>query len=235
MGWWRSCRRPVSPFSPALRAPIPRSATGFKPAWGPARPRRARPRPGRWRWPHSTSRRPPSLTSAWRRAAANRPGRLRWRSGRGAVRPVLEPRFDASRLRPDPVDDRLNVVARRVLRLNQPIGVSARAIRVRAAGRDEPPFGQKRLDQGEAAQRYPLAFQGRPDRLVVLVSAQDALRLDAAEPHGMKPVGPLQPWAIGVVIFDENVVCDGVRVEAAHAERGMGDGRDRFAEESQRS
>src|SRR6185312_9964096 len=196
MGWWRSCRRPVSPFSPALPARIPRSATGFRPALGPARPRRApAPRPGRSPPRRSPSWRPPSLMSAWRGAAANRPGRLRWRSGRGAVRPVLEPRFDASRLRPDPVDDRLNVVARRVLRLNQPIGVSARAIRVRAAGRDEPPFGQKRLDEGDAAERHSLALQRRPDRLVVLVGAQDALRLDAAEPHGMKPVGPLQPWA----------------------------------------
>src|SRR6185312_7459936 len=100
-----------------------------------------------------------------------------WRSGRGAVRPVLEPRFDGSRLRPDPVDDRLNVVARLFFCLNQPIGESARAIRLRAAGRDEPPFGQKRLDQGDSAERDPLAFQSRLDRLVVLVIAKHALWL----------------------------------------------------------
>ena len=119
---------------------------------------------------------------------------------------VLKPRFDALRFRLDPIDHDLNVVARRRVRLNQPIGVSLRVVRVRAADRDEPPLRQQRLDEGDAAERDSLALQRRPDRLIILIVAQDALGPDRAQTHGMEPVGPLQPGAIRVVVFDENVV-----------------------------
>src|SRR5271163_2086726 len=108
-------------------------------------------------------------------------------------------------------------------------------IRVRAADRDEPPLGQQRLNEGDAAERDSLALQRRPDRLIVLIVAEDALRLDGAQAHGMKPVSPLQPGAIRVVVFDEDLSREGVGVESADAERRKGDGRDRFAEETERS
>src|SRR5271170_6592856 len=110
-----------------------------------------------------------------------------------------------------------------------------RLVRARAADRDEPALRQQRLYQGDAAERNSLAFERRPNRLVILIVAQHALWLDGAQTHGMEPVGPLQPRSIRVVVFDENVSGDRLRVEPAYPERGMGDGRDRFAKQTLRS
>jgi hypothetical protein len=139
------------------------------------------------------------------------------------------------RFRFDPIQHDLNVVARRRVGLNQPIGVSARVIRVCAADRDEPPLGQQRLNEGDAAERDSLTLQRRPDRLVILVVAKDALGLDRAQTHGMEPGGPLQPGAIRVVVFNENLFGDRIGVEPRYAERGMRDRRDHFAEQATRS
>src|ERR1700678_788636 len=115
------------------------------------------------------------------------------------------------------------------------MGSPAGVPRVGAPASADPPLGQQRLDKSDAAERDSLTLQRRPDRLVILVVTQDALGLDRAQTHGMKPVGPLQPGAIRVVVFNENLFGDRIGVESRHAERGMSDRRDRFAEQATRS
>ena len=110
-----------------------------------------------------------------------------------------------------------------------------RVIRVCPADRDEPPLRQQRLNESDAAKRDSLTLQRRTDHLIILVVTEDPLGPDRAQTHGMEPVGPLQPGAVRVVVFDEDLSREGFGVEAPHAERRIGDRRDRFAEEMERS
>src|ERR1700741_4790622 len=51
----------------------------------------------------------------------------------------------------------------------------------------------------------------------------------------MQTIGPLQPWAIRIVVLDENVSRDRLGVEPADGKRRTGDGRDRVPEKTERS
>ena len=153
---------------------------------------------------------------------------------KSAFQVILEPRTGALRLHLDPVDHDLRVAARLLIRMDEPVGLPLRQIGASAADRDESLFDEDGFDQRDGAERDSLAGESRLNDLVVLIVAQDAFRPGPAERHGMQPVGPVQPGAARVVVFDPHVARDGGGVEAGDAERGMGDRNDGLAEQPMR-
>src|SRR5690606_14843611 len=135
------------------------------------------------------------------------------------------------RLRADPLDDVLHVLAWLPLAQDEPMRVVALVGDPWRSERDQPAFRKVRAQELQPPERDALACERSVDHLVVLVEADDALGTRLVPAAGGEPAGPLEMAAARVVELEQEVLRELVGpLERRKAERGARDRGERLAE-----
>src|SRR5215472_3236637 len=103
----------------------------------------------------------------------------------------------------DPGDHRGHTRARMLRGLKQPVAVIVPRARPQCLHHHQAAILQHWPDQLGAAERNPVAGDGRADYLVVLVEPQKATWLGTAKPHCSEPSVPVQPGSARTLEFKQ--------------------------------